>query len=74
VVVTVVEAYRANAAGRFSGIGKLYVVVNAAVVVLGVTAVTATSRIMNAVVPSQSQIFTRLAAFAVVIPVPTALT
>ena len=42
--------------------------------VLGVTAVTATSRIMKAVVPSHSQISTRFAALAVVMPVPAALT
>jgi hypothetical protein len=74
VVVTVVLAYKANAAGKTSGCVKLSVVVNAAVVVDGVTAVTAISCIKNAVVPSHIQMPTMFAALAVVMLVPTALT
>ena len=74
VVVTVVLAYRANAAGRFSGCGKVKVVLNAAAVVLGVVASTGISAIRNAVVPSHNQMSTSWAALAVEMPVPQLLT
>ena len=43
VVVVPTEALSTNVDGSASGIGKIYVVVNAAVVALGVTAVTGIS-------------------------------
>tara|TARA_R110002126_G_scaffold28540_4_gene95148 strand:- start:2887 stop:3231 length:345 start_codon:yes stop_codon:yes gene_type:complete len=74
VVVTVVLAYKAKAAGKTSGCVKLSVVVKAAVVVDGVTAVTAISCIRKAVVPSHIQMPTSCAALTVDMLVPTALT
>ena len=74
VVVTETVAYNLWVEGNTRGLVRVIVEVNAAVVVEGVTALTGISRNSEALVPSQIQIPTRLAALAEVMEVEQAFT